>query len=63
MGLARNTRESYGRDLRLFAVWAKKPIKEITDDILTYMSVLSAQNAVVGSFCLKLAGRRPFSVL
>ena len=26
MGLARNTRESYGRDLRLFAVWVKKPI-------------------------------------
>ena len=39
MGLARNTRESYGRDLRLFAVWVKKPIKEISrDDILTYMS-------------------------
>ena len=27
MGLARNTRESYGRDLRLFGVWVKKPIK------------------------------------
>lgn len=28
MGLARNTRESYGRDLRLFAVWVKSPLRK-----------------------------------
>lgn len=61
MGLARNTRESYGRDLRLFAVWVKKPIKEISrDDILTYMSVLKAQNYAVTSSARKLAALKAF---
>ena len=41
MGLANNTRESYGRDLRLFAGWIKKPLEQVTrEDILRYMKML-----------------------
>ena len=40
LGLAYNTRESYGRDLRLFAGWIKKPLEDVQrEDILAYMRI------------------------
>lgn len=61
MGLAYNTRESYGRDLRLFAGWIKKPLDQVTrDDILRYMKMLKQHNYAPSSSSRKLAALKSF---
>lgn len=61
LGLAQNTRDSYGRDLRLFAVWCKKPLDEITrDDITSYMKILKQEEYAATSSARKLAALKSF---
>ncbi|MGP2526386.1 site-specific tyrosine recombinase XerD [Acidaminococcus sp. LBK-2] len=61
MGLAYNTRESYGRDLRLFAGWIKKPLTEVSrEDILAYMKMLRQQQYAPTSASRKLAALKAF---
>ena len=61
LGLSVNTRESYGRDLRLFATWTKKSLSEITrDDIVQYLQVLKAENYAATSSARKLAALKSF---
>jgi integrase/recombinase XerD len=61
MGLAYNTRESYGRDLRLFAGWIKKPLEQVTrEDILRYMQMLKLHNYAPSSASRKLAALKFF---
>lgn len=61
MGLAYNTRESYGRDLRLFAGWIKKPLEQVTrEDILRYMQMLKLHNYAPSSASRKLAALKSF---
>lgn len=61
MGLASNTRESYGRDLRLFAGWIKKPLEQVTrEDILRYMKMLKMHNYAPSSSSRKLAALKSF---
>ncbi len=61
MGLAYNTRESYGRDLRLFAGWIKKPLTEVSrEDILAYMKMLRQQQYATTSASRKLAALKAF---
>lgn len=61
MGLAYNTRESYGRDLRLFAGWIKKPLTEVDrEDILAYMKMLRQHQYAPTSTSRKLAALKAF---
>ena len=61
LGLAQNTRDSYGRDLRLFAVWCKKPLDKITrDDIISYMKILKQESYAATSSARKLAALKSF---
>ena len=61
MGLAYNTRESYGRDLRLFAGWIKKPLTEVDrEDILAYMKMLRQHQYAPTSASRKLAALKAF---
>ena len=61
LGLAYNTRESYGRDLRLFAGWIKKPLEEVQrEDILGYMRMLKQNQYAPTSASRKLAALKAF---
>ncbi|MCH3951367.1 MAG: site-specific tyrosine recombinase XerD [Acidaminococcus sp.] len=61
MGLSPNTRDSYGRDLRMFSVRVKKELKDITrDDITKYMSDLKKENYAPTSSARKLAALKSF---
>ena len=61
LGLAYNTRESYGRDLRLFAGWIKKPLEEVQrEDILGYMRMLKQHQYAPTSASRKLAALKAF---
>ncbi len=61
MGLSPNTRDSYGRDLRLFSIWCKKELRDITrNDVLKYMQVLKSQNYAPTSSARKLAALKAF---
>lgn len=61
IGLAQNTRDSYGRDLRLFAVWVNRPLAEVTkDDISRYLKMLKEQHYAPTSLSRKLAALKAF---
>lgn len=61
IGLAQNTRDSYGRDLRLFAVWVNRPLTEVTkDDISRYLKMLKEQHYAPTSLSRKLAALKAF---
>lgn len=61
LGLAYNTRESYGRDLRLFAGWIKKPLEDVQrEDILAYMRMLKVHQYAPTSASRKLAALKAF---
>ena len=61
MGLSPNTRESYGRDLRMFSVRIKKDLKDITrEDITGYMASLKRERYAATSSARKLAALKSF---
>lgn len=61
MGLAQNTRDSYGRDLRLFAMWVKKPLEDVTkEDLTRYLKMLKLEHYAPTSLSRKLAALKSF---
>lgn len=61
MGLSLNTKESYGRDLRLFSIWCQKDLQDITrEDVMKYMNVLKNEQYAPTSSARKLAALKAF---
>ena len=61
LGLAQNTKDAYGRDLKLFATQVKKSIKNITrQDVIAYMHFLKKERYAPSSMARKLAALKSF---
>jgi integrase/recombinase XerD len=61
LGLAKNTREAYETDLKLFSQWIKKPTKSITrKDVIAYITSLKKERYAATSIARKLAALKAF---